>query len=444
MNPTVSIIIPIYNAQANLNRCIDSVLRQDYREFECILVDDGSTDGSGAVCDTYAAEDERIYVIHKENSGVSDSRNIGIGQARGTYLQFLDSDDWITPDATGLLVRAAEEQQCDLVIADFYRVAGERVSHKGDIRDERLLSREEFAACMMEKPADFYYGVLWNKLYRRELVETYHLRMDTEISWCEDFMFNLEYIRHAGSVYALKVPVYYYVKTKGSLVSQGMSISNTIKMKKNVFEYYNRFYKDVFEEKDYEKSRRQVYRFLIDAAGDGVVPPAILPGSIRLGEERTQVSLEAVEGEGFFLDAYRERKLLDRCLETAALRNDLSLEEVRLLLYLTHQHEKCSRKELADFIGVTRASLSMTLQKLTGKGLIQVQDGQSKRDTEEKTPVRQIEISLLPSSDQIMDDLLKVQENYRRMMFDDFSEEELEQYIALAEKVKANIRKALK
>ena len=114
-----------------LQRCIDSILHQEYTDYELFLVDDGSTDGSGDICDAYAAADARITVIHKENTGVSDSRNLAISQARGTYLQFLDSDDWITPDATKLFVRAATEHDCDLVIADFYRVVGERVSHKG-------------------------------------------------------------------------------------------------------------------------------------------------------------------------------------------------------------------------------------------------------------------------------------------------------------------------
>ena len=147
------------------------------------------------------------------------------------------------------------------------------------------MTREEFASHMIENPADFYYRVLWNKLFRREVIEEYHLRMNSSISWCEDFMFNLEYIRHADVFYALQVPIYYYVKTKGSLASQGMSITKTIKMKLMVFEYYNNFYKHVLNEDDYEKNRLQVYRFLVDAANDGAVPPSILPGSKRLGEE---------------------------------------------------------------------------------------------------------------------------------------------------------------
>ena len=254
MNPTVSIIVPVYNAESSLSRCVDSILGQEYQDFELLLADDGSTDRSGSICDAYAASDSRVKVIHKSNTGVSDTRNTAISHACGTYLQFLDSDDWITPDATKLFVRAVENTQCDMVIADFYRVVGERVSHKGDIDDNSVLTREEFAGHMMKNPADFYYGVIWNKLYRRDIVEKYNLRMNTELSWCEDFLFNLEYILHAETFYTLKAPVYYYVKTKGSLVSQSATIVNSVRMKLTVFEYYNRFYKHVLDEKEYEKT----------------------------------------------------------------------------------------------------------------------------------------------------------------------------------------------
>ena len=97
-NPKVSIIIPIYNAQMHLKRCIDSVLKQDFEDFELLLMDDGSKDSSPEICDEYKKKDGRVIVVHKDNSGVSDTRNMAISLARGEYLQFLDSDDWITPD----------------------------------------------------------------------------------------------------------------------------------------------------------------------------------------------------------------------------------------------------------------------------------------------------------------------------------------------------------
>ena len=211
------------------------------------------------------------------------------------------------------------------------------MAHKGDIEKDGLLSLEEFAGFMMENPADFYYGVLWNKLFKREIIAQHGLSMDKTISWCEDFMFNLEYLRHVKTVYALRVPVYYYVKTKGSLVSQGLSLTKTIKMKRMVFEYYHDFYKSVLTEEDYEKNRLYVYRFLLAAAGDGAVPLSIFPGAVRLGDERSSVNHDALRGDGVLLDAYRDRKLLDHYVEPVAIRYSLTLPEISLLVYLSQK-----------------------------------------------------------------------------------------------------------
>lgn len=463
MPPTVTIIVPIYNAEKHLPRCIDSILSQEYTDFELLLVNDGSTDSSGDICDGYAEKDSRIQVIHKENTGVSDSRNLAIDRARGTYLQFLDSDDWITPDATKLFVGAAEEHRCDLVIADFYRVVGERLSQKGDIEEDSVMTREAFASHMMENPADFYYGVLWNKLYRREIVNRYHLRMDASISWCEDFMFNLEYIRRGEVFYALQAPVYYYVKTKGSLASQGASITNTVKMKLMVFECYNHFYKQVLDEADYEKKRLQVYRFLVDAAGDGMVMPSILPGSKKLGEEHTKVCSEAIAGEGVLMDVYRDRKLLEYYLETAAKKNHLTVFEASLLLCLSQPHRITTRAELADFANISRRMLSQALQKLSARGLLKVEDirlarpaakGEGNadrafaeqtadpqvRDRSSRSRRRQIKITLLPEADPVIEDLAAAQNDYDHARFRGFCEEELIQYAHLSAKIKENIQ----
>ena len=434
MNPTVSIIVPVYNAEATISRCIESIINQEYRDFELLLIDDGSTDSSGTICDRYAAEDSRIRLIHKENTGVSETRNMALDLACGTYLQFLDSDDWITPNATRLFVEEAERYHCDMVISDFYRVVGKRVAQKGDIDDDCVLTQEEFSAHMLQNPADFYYGVLWNKLYRRDIVEKYHLRMNPEISWCEDFMFNLEYIRHAEVFYALQVPVYYYVKTKGSLASQGMSISKTIKMKLMVFEYYNNFYKHVLDEEDYEKNRLQVYRFLVDAAGDGAVPPSFFSGSKKLGEERNSVSQEVVAGEGILMDDYRDRKLLDYYLEPIAQKNNLTLGEVRLLLCLSQLRHIGTRKEIADFAGITVRSLSLLLQRLSLKNMLKC---------EENRTTKELKITFLPLASPIQNEIAAAQSNFEQAKYAGFTEDELIQYAALTEKIKNNIQKIL-
>lgn len=458
MESYVSIIVPVYNAENYLKRCVDSVLAQEYKYFELLLMDDGSTDSSAELCDRYAAQDERVRVVHKANTGVSDTRNRALDMAKGEYLQFLDADDWLTPDATRLFVQSAKTSGCDMVIADFYRVSGENLSHKGDIEKEGLLTREEFAGFMMENPADFYYGVLWNKLYRRELVEKQHLRMDPSISWCEDFIFNMEYIRHCRSIYALQVPVYYYVKTKGSLVSsQGASINNTIRMKLNVFEYYHQFYKELYDEESYDNIRFQVHRFFVTYAKDGFVPPALLPGSVKLGQERqAAVCLpEAVEGDGIPLEYYRYRKLWERYLEVVSLKNDMTIEEVLVLSYLGQEFPVSDAEQLADLTGLSKRSVSGAVQKLEKRGMIKRESIKAPKpakkekltkDKESKnsTPRVRKRFRLLQEASPVMYDLAQAEKDFTSVRFENFSGEERKRYERSAKKMRENVKNVLR
>ena len=439
MEPTVSIIVPVYNAQDYLERCVDSILNQEYTELEIFLINDGSTDRSGEICESYRKKDSRIHVIHKDNTGVSDSRNMAIRQAKGTYLQFADSDDWMAPQAVKLMVRKANETGCDMVIADFYRVIGDRVSHKGDIEEDKVMTKEEFASHMMERPSDFYYGALWNKLYRKDIVDGHRLSMNKEISWCEDFMFNLEYLRYARSICALQVPIYYYVKRKGSLVSQSMNISKVIQMKLMVFEYYNNFYKHVLDEEDYEKNRLQVYRFLIDSAKDGIILPSILSGAKKLGTERNIIYREAIQEDGILSEAYRSRKLMEHYLEPVALKHGLTISEVSFLLYVFQSDGTYSRKRLADILGLSRGRLTSVIQKLSLKGFIKTEEQKEKKGEEKK-----IRILLQPEAELLLPEFQIAMEDYGKAMLAGFSQEEIEDYIQMSRRIKENIQKILK
>ena len=429
MSPKISIIVPIYNAQKTIERCIDSILNQDFSDFELILIDDGSKDNSGKICDTYAGKDQRVRVIHKENSGVSASRNLALREAKGEYLQFLDADDWITPNATRLLVESMETNDCDMVIADFYRVIGERLSHKGSIDEDGVLSREEFANNMMENPADFYYGVLWNKLYKRSIIEKYQLCMNPKISWCEDFMFNLEYIRHCENIFVLQVPIYYYVKTKGSLVSQSMSLTKTIKTKMMVFEYYNDFYKQVLTEEEYEKKRLQIYSYLTDMASDEIVPPALISNSKKLGQERSQANAALGDGNDYFAQDYRNRKLMAYYIEPVAIKNDLTLEEARVLLVLSHHPMVKNRKELAEFLEVSLQRLTIIFNKLRKNEYIKV----SKKRGENR-----LEIIFYKAAEKLIDELKIAERQFETARFSGLTERELQEYKRLSEQIKEN------
>ena len=429
MSIKVSIIVPIYNAQKTIGRCIDSILNQDFSDFELLLIDDGSKDESGRICDSYAEKDNRIHVIHKENSGVSASRNLALREARGEYLQFLDADDWVTPNATRLLVQSIEQNECDMVISDFYRVIGERLSHKGSIDEDGVLTREKFANFMMENPADFYYGVLWNKLYKRSIIEKYQLCMNPKISWCEDFMFNLEYIRHCENIFVLQVPIYYYVKTKGSLVSQGMSLTKTIKTKMMVFEYYTKFYKQVLSEEEYEKKRLQIYSYLMDIASDEVVAPPILSNSKRLGKERSYTNEELSSGSNYFTEDYRNRKLMAYYLEPVAVKYDLTLNEARTLLVLSCQPVVKDRKELADFLEISLQHLTYMLSKFSKEEYVKV----NKKRGKDK-----LEITFYMNSEKLIRELKNAEKQFEMARFSGLTESELQEYHRLSAIIKAN------
>lgn len=429
MDSLVSIIVPIYNAEKYLNRCVDSILKQDYQNFELFLMDDGSKDSSGEICDAYAQKDPRVRVVHKENSGVSDTRNRALDMIQGEYVQFLDSDDWIVPEATRLLVRSMEQYQCDMVIADFYRVSGERLAQKGDIEEDRVMNRQEFAACMIENPADFYYGVLWNKMFRREIIEEHKIRMDVSISWCEDFLFNLEYIRHASSFYALQVPIYYYLKRKGSLASQGLSISNTVRMKINIFEYYNEFYKDVYDHEDYTNIKRQVYSFFWAAAKDG----GVLPVAKKLGEERRQLFREELEGDSPVVSLYRFRQMLEYQLSFIAKKNGLSEDETMILCALYQCGTFKSVKRLAEVVDLASPRVYMCLQSLEHKKLV---DTTPDKDAEKKERTR---IALGTESDRICSDFELMQREQEKVCLAGFADEERELYEQMQARVHENV-----
>ena len=117
----ISVIVPVYNVEPYLRKCLDSIVNQTYRDFEILIIDDGSTDGSGRICDEYAEKDSRIKVFHTENRGLSCARNLGLAEAKGEWIGFVDSDDWIEPDMYEVLIRRAEETGADVVECSHYK-----------------------------------------------------------------------------------------------------------------------------------------------------------------------------------------------------------------------------------------------------------------------------------------------------------------------------------
>lgn len=166
MNQTISVIVPVYNVESYLPQCADSILTQDYQDLEVIFIDDGSTDSSGEICDRYAAADSRVRVIHQKNGGAAAAKNAGLRLATGTYLSFVDSDDYLEPNVYGFMLRTLLDNQADAAqfsYREVYRNRGE----SQEITDE-VLEGYAYLQCF---PKDYTCALLWNKLYRRTLFD---------------------------------------------------------------------------------------------------------------------------------------------------------------------------------------------------------------------------------------------------------------------------------
>ena len=420
----VSVIVPVYNGEKCIKRCADSILSQDYPELELILVDDGSRDRSWEIMLALAAADHRVKAIHQENGGVSSARNRALAEARGTYVQFADVDDWLPMDATKLLVREMEVQSSELVVGDFYRVVNGNVSEKGSIETSGTLTRQQYADEMMLAPADLYYGVLWNKLYRRDIIERYGIRMDENISYSEDMIFNLEYLLHVKNIAILKAPVYYYQYTKGSLVDQSLNLSSTIKMKKSVIGYYNEFFRKTFDTPAYQERLPVIYGYLLAVSHDSLTLP-FTPGIRKLNAGADLSStLSGESGTAFPMrSAILETRLLGRYLETLARKHGMDESRIKLLYCMEKKKEPCSIESLCLLTGMGKPAVIVAMARLLADGLVR---RESPLGGKERFSFQAPEFT---------EELKQLDRDVDAVCFAEFTEEEIRQYRSLEERL---------
>ena len=224
MSDLVSVIVPIYNVEQYLERCIKSIQNQTYKDLEIILVDDGSPDNCGAICDRYAAEDKRIKVIHKENGGLSDARNFGIHAATGEYFFLVDSDDWIHNQAVEILMQMIVQNSCQVVICG-YQYAYEGKEYTDDklsvkyvvdkYQDvDTYIAQDIYFSCPDKR---LEYTVAWNKIYHKDLFK--------DISYPKGKVHEDEYttfklLHGAKKIGIIDLPLYYYFVRENSIMGE--------------------------------------------------------------------------------------------------------------------------------------------------------------------------------------------------------------------------------
>lgn len=208
MQPKISVIVPVYKAEKYLHRCVGSLLAQTFADFEIILVDDGSPDCSGVICDEYAAKDNRIKVIHKENGGVASARQCGIDNATGEYTIHADPDDWVEPTMLEELYNKAVEENADMVVCDYYRYNKNKdyyVSQAPRSLEAKDLLRQYLGQKL--------HGALWNKLIKKEIYSTYNITLPKDIIRWEDLFVVCSILTNTIKVTYLAKAFYHYDQT---------------------------------------------------------------------------------------------------------------------------------------------------------------------------------------------------------------------------------------
>lgn len=232
----VSIIVPVYNAEKTLNRCIDSILQQTFTDWELLLINDGSKDHSGEICDEYARKDERVKAFHKKNGGVSSARNIGLDHARGEWITFVDSDDWIVNDCLNMDYSLFQE---DLIFFSYYQKNGTLESYVdfpvGNFIFNGEYELNNFYQNFIHKS---FFKIIWSKLFKRNLING--LRFDNLIPIGEDHLFLLNYLIRIKTCRFISKPFYVYQLTEDFSKKYQIEVEKSIYIMSSIFSIYDK------------------------------------------------------------------------------------------------------------------------------------------------------------------------------------------------------------
>lgn len=208
--PKISVIVPVYKTEGLLDRCVESIVGQTYKNLEIILVDDGSPDNCPAMCDEWAEKDSRIRVIHKENGGVSSARNAALDIATGDYIGFVDSDDWIEPEMYSSLIQKISESGKNIALCSYYAVeiSGERYECRCVV-DKEVLDKDDYFRFIVLGGDG---GYIWNRLYDADILK--EVRFDEDIWYSEDLLFNFKTAQKSNGAAILDKIEYNYVQKR--------------------------------------------------------------------------------------------------------------------------------------------------------------------------------------------------------------------------------------
>ena len=239
MNPQISIIVPVYNVEKYLRVCVDSLLNQRLDRFEIILVDDGSTDSSGVICDEYAERDKRVEVIHKRNGGLSSARNEALDVAKGDFIGFVDSDDYIMENMYKLLIKRMEEDECDISVCNMLmqKSSGDVPYHK-NAKDEQFSRESTMTELIANRILTFS---VCNKLFKKSIFNGLRFKEGIIL---EDMDIIYKLFHRARKVSYLSAPLYYYRYNESSILRKPFTLKriDEFYIRKEMYDFYQQHY----------------------------------------------------------------------------------------------------------------------------------------------------------------------------------------------------------
>ena len=311
----VSIILPVYNVERYLPKCIESLLIQQYGNLEILLVDDGSTDASGDICDYYSKEDIRIQVIHQKNAGVAAARNTGIKKATGKYVCFIDADDWVPKDAIYFMVNGICENNADICVGSIVRIFPQTKITMA-VTDKLVLISDlgKVAEEIFRKDSPLVY--LAAKLYRMDIIRKFSLKYDESMKIFEDACFVFSYLNYCNSIRFISENVYFYNQL------MAVSASRKVYLEYNRWAYV-RYCKQVSLIREYKDSRdgkrllnEELVRIFNESCShysNSILSDELVNEKIK---ENIDLYIPLISQEG--------RKLIDRCIEKDIKTSDYS------------------------------------------------------------------------------------------------------------------------
>lgn len=258
INGKISVIIPVYQSKNYLKKCIESILNQTYNNVEIILVDDGSNDGSEALCDDYAEQYDNILCVHQVNKGVSSARNRGIRVSMGQYILFVDSDDYIETDYLENAIKAFEEKSVDMYLGGYQAVRnGGRIQEKKyyPMIKDMVCTRKDMECILMELFQSSTLHAIGTKIYKRTLIEKYGIVFKENWKYYEDIYFCLNYLVHCKKIYIQGRIVYYYQRD----ITHSLSKQIANFKYENIYKTYSLLYKLISTHKIFSKYERLFY-----------------------------------------------------------------------------------------------------------------------------------------------------------------------------------------